>query len=190
MFIFIYKFYFSRYIRKNVWTASSPLWRHNILLWGKLRDPQYNNNRLWKHILWKDHIWKSSKASYLCALHFFWWNQVDNMSRCCEIFKIHYLRWLNDYIKFACYCNWLFSLLQQQTTSFGTTTTPFGGATSSGTSLFGTQQQPATGGLFGQQQTQQPSTGFSHPSSGFGSTSGGGLFGQTQQPTSTGITIL
>lgn len=104
--------------------------------------------------------------------------------------KIHYLRWLNYYIKFACYCNRLFSLLQQQTTSFGTTTTPFGGATSSGTSLFGTQQQPATGGLFGQQQTQQPSTGFSHPSSGFGSTSGGGLFGQTQQPTSTGITIL
>ncbi|XP_050720849.1 nuclear pore complex protein Nup98-Nup96-like isoform X5 [Eriocheir sinensis] len=70
----------------------------------------------------------------------------------------------------------------QQTTSFGTGTTPFGAATSSTTSLFGTQPQQSGGGLFGTQQTQQPSTGFTHGTTGFGSTSGGGLFGQTQQP--------
>ncbi|KAK3891422.1 hypothetical protein Pcinc_004721 [Petrolisthes cinctipes] len=70
----------------------------------------------------------------------------------------------------------------QQTTSFGTSSsTPFGAATSSGTSLFGSQPQQTSGGLFGQQQTQA-STGFSQASTGFGSTSGGGLFGQTQQP--------
>ncbi|XP_042235081.1 nuclear pore complex protein Nup98-Nup96-like isoform X2 [Homarus americanus] len=74
----------------------------------------------------------------------------------------------------------------QQTTSFGTTSTPFGGATSSGTSLFGTQPQQTGGGLFGQQQPQQTSTSFSQPSTGFG-TSGGGLFGQAQQPTATGL---
>ncbi|KAG0722888.1 Nuclear pore complex protein Nup98-Nup96 [Chionoecetes opilio] len=72
----------------------------------------------------------------------------------------------------------------QQTTSFGTSSTPFGAAATSSTSLFGTQPQQSTGGLFGQPQTQA-TTGFT---SGFGATSGGGLFGQTQQPsTATGL---
>ncbi|XP_063884197.1 nuclear pore complex protein Nup98-Nup96-like isoform X2 [Scylla paramamosain] len=75
-----------------------------------------------------------------------------------------------------------FGAPQQQTTSFGTGTAPFGASTSSSTSLFGTQPQQSTGGLFGQPQTQT-STGFT---TGFGSTSGGGLFGQTQQ-TGTGL---
>nr|XP_045624502.1 nuclear pore complex protein Nup98-Nup96-like isoform X1 [Procambarus clarkii]XP_045624503.1 nuclear pore complex protein Nup98-Nup96-like isoform X1 [Procambarus clarkii]XP_045624504.1 nuclear pore complex protein Nup98-Nup96-like isoform X1 [Procambarus clarkii]XP_045624506.1 nuclear pore complex protein Nup98-Nup96-like isoform X1 [Procambarus clarkii]XP_045624507.1 nuclear pore complex protein Nup98-Nup96-like isoform X1 [Procambarus clarkii]XP_045624508.1 nuclear pore complex protein N len=74
----------------------------------------------------------------------------------------------------------------QQTTSFGASTTPFGAAPTSSTSLFGTQPQQTSGGLFGQQQPTQTSTSFSQPSTGFG-TSGGGLFGQTQQPTGTGL---
>ncbi|XP_066985536.1 nuclear pore complex protein Nup98-Nup96 isoform X4 [Macrobrachium rosenbergii] len=62
------------------------------------------------------------------------------------------------------------------TTSFGAPAAPFGATTSSGPSLFGTNTQPQTGSLFGQQQT----------SSGFGST-GGGLFSQNQPSTGSGL---
>lgn len=82
---------FSRYIRKNVWTATSPLWRHNLLLRGKFWNPKYNNNWLWKHNLWKGHIWKSSKDTFLCVL---WSNAVKYL-------RVYYLK------RLQC-CHWLY----------------------------------------------------------------------------------